>query len=94
VIGSLQWLKYEFIQQDDINKTMECYPLLQYNLIVVNNRGKFTNKYPFSLESDNKRFRLETSNSSMVGLYKVRFEVVNPTLNPITKDVNIAVTNF
>jgi hypothetical protein len=60
----------------------------------VNSKGKLTNKYPFRLESDNKRFRLETSNSSLTGLYKVRFEVVNPTINPNSKIVNTAVTNF
>lgn len=30
----------------------------------------------------------------MTGLYKVKFEVVNPTINPNTKLVNTAVTNF
>jgi hypothetical protein len=60
----------------------------------MNSKGKLTNKYPFRLESDNKRFRLETSNSNMTGLYKVKFEVVNPTINPNTKLVNTAVTNF
>lgn len=52
--------------------------------MVENPLGEMTNTYPFILESANKRFRLQTSNSSLVGLYKIKFEVINPTLNPST----------